>query len=47
VPLATMPAVEGLAADRATGIGPGWVCKHLKARDRFASIRTDPSAVVS
>jgi hypothetical protein len=29
-PLATMPAVEGLAAERATGIGPGAAARHVE-----------------
>jgi hypothetical protein len=35
-PLATVPAVEGLAAERATGIGPGAAARHVEglATDR-------------
>jgi hypothetical protein len=29
-PLATAPAVEGLAAERATGIGPGAAARHVE-----------------
>jgi hypothetical protein len=28
-PFATAPAVEGLAADRTTGIGPGAAARHV------------------
>jgi hypothetical protein len=32
-PLATPAAVDGLAADRATGIGPGAATRHVEGRD--------------
>jgi hypothetical protein len=31
-PLATAPAFEGLAAERATGIGPGAAARHVEGR---------------
>jgi hypothetical protein len=55
-PLATMPAVEGFAAERATGIGPGAAARHVEghvagierlAGERLAGLAGPPASTGS